>query len=259
MARLKPALQPLEKRNATHPGFLVSHHLFLCVLRCLGLRPEGANHQHAADPFLEKDPKPSVRLLHMPVQRLELPAKQPGEQDHHAPAGEQNDRKLRRKHQDHGQGAEKLYSHSRKTGQNVHTAVRYHLGVAGEPIEPFAGVDRADPQVIPVQQGFHKPDLEDIFQRGFGTLCQPTEGRLKRDLEKNKNDQENQELPKAPAVMPHSGIHNLTQEQRINHAHSPVQCLQDCERQNIPFLPAGYGIEPAHSVISCHVFSSKNF
>ena len=234
--RAKADVADIGKADLFHPGPPMGLHAFRRLPFSRLLRGEGVQHQQIADALLEKDAQASVHLLHQPVQVLEPFAKQRRHEQHRRPGRQEDRRKALIQRHNHHQGADQTNQHPRQPRQDLGIGVGHHRRVAGQTVEPLAGMHGADPGIVPGQDLMEQALLEGVLNAGAKALIQPAVERVHRQLGQHQRQYQRRIVPKPRRVLGARTVHDAAHQHRVGHARDAQQGMEKRQDENVaPF------------------------
>ena len=257
-------IKPLHSRQEAEiaengkPVFLHARRLVHChFLRgtAFGLRLSRiGTHQHlCAEAFLQKDPEGTVPLLYALVQRLHPAAEEKGQNQQHGAGRQQHRSKPRIQYEQHDRRTDQLDRHAGNPRQNVRKMVGDNRAVIGQAVEPFAGMHRTDRRVIAGEYLVQQPCLQHIFHGGTSQLLRVPDRRVQQNLYGNEKYRQQRRKTETRGIARDSGIHDIPQQQRIQHARSAEEALHHRQQRQISFFASGDAPEPPDGILPPHV------
>ena len=232
-------------------------HSFRSIRFGLFLGGIAAYHHQAADVLLQEDPQPPVALLNVLVEPLQHLSEGIGKyaqrdaarhEDHGEHAVQRDHHDDRRNEPDHG---------ADKPRQNLRDPAGNHRGVVGQAVEPLRRVRGGDSTVLLAQDVVRHSLLEAVFDVRLRKLPQPADDGGKADLQCRQRDEEHDIAPKRAAVTPYCTVHDIPQQQSVEHAQRAAHALDQRQRQHIAFFSSGDLPEPPYRAI-CDAALTRN-
>ena len=102
----------------------------------------------------------------------------------------------------------------------------------------------------------HQPSLKNVFKSRSGQFVQPANDSPHTDLSQYKQDGQHHTMPKSCLIVSRCIVHDIPQEQSIQHTACAVERLHQHQGEDIQLFLFGDGIEPFYRIIFHIVFSA---
>ena len=108
--------------------------------------------------------------------------------------------------------------------------------VAGQTVEPLAGMHGADPGIVPGQDLMEQALLEGVLNAGAKALIQPAVERGHRQLGQHQRQYQRRIVPKPRRVLGARTVHDAAHQHRVGHARDAQQGMEKRQDENVaPF------------------------
>lgn len=173
------------------------------------------------------------------MQCFHLFAEHRGKQHHGQSRRHHQVQKAGFQHQNHQNGPRQPYSHTAHPGQNIGQTVGHHHSVAGQPVEPFAGVHRRYPGIAPGEQLAIQKAFQTVFQPAAAGLFPKALECAQSQLGTQQSRKSGHGNSKASAIRRHGCVDNGSQLQRVSHSAQGNRHLHGQQQGNDPTCAPG--------------------